>query len=357
MKLLLIVDDFQNGAGNVAQLLALEWDRQGNHIFMLLTDCNSGPRYHLDNINLLYQDFKQIRGNNVQRLYKMTSGMRNVIAEQVKPDLVISFLEYNNTIAGLALWNKTIPLIASERNNVLKLIPPFPWNLLRRLAYYRANLITVQFEAFQTFERGRFADKCRVTPNFIKSPDRVKEQWDEDKVSFVALGRLTKRKRIDYMIEMFAKARLEHAELHIWGRGPEEDNLKKLIRDRCLEQTVFLDGYTEAACEELQKHDVYLMTSSLEGFPNSLSEAQAVGIPAVVMECHGGIREIVADGESGFVVPEGSGDQFIDKLELLAGDRGLRISMGLQAQSIVKRYSKDRILKIWEACMHEAFKG
>lgn len=356
MKLMLIVDDFQNGAGNVAQLLALEWVRQGKQVSLLLTDCNSQPRYQLDKISLLYLDFKQIKGNPAFRLYQMITGMGRRIEEGGRPDLVISFLDYNNTIAGLALWNKKIPLIASERNNVLDLIPTRPWKLLRRLAYYRADLITVQFAAFRTFDGGRFVGKCRVTPNMIKAPAAVKEQWEKDRVSFVVMGRLIKRKRIDFMIDMFAEAavHMKGAQLNIWGQGPEEENLKRIVSERNLERIVFVDGYTGQVHEELLKHDVYLMTSILEGFPNSLSEAQAVGLPAVAMECHEGIREIIEDGESGFVVPISERQQFVEKMILLAGDRPLRIRMGRRAQEIVNRYSKEKILDIWEECMNEA---
>lgn len=359
MRLLLIVDDFQNGAGNVAQLLALEWTRQGNQVSLLLTDCNSKPRYNLEHIGLYYQNFKEIGGNNVLRLFKMVSGMRNIIEEQVHADMVISFLDYNNTIAGLALWNKEIPLIASERNNTVELVPSFPWNVLRRIAYYRANLITVQFAVFQTFDKGRFTHKCRVTPNIINPPAAVKTEWNKHKVSFVALGRLTKRKQIDVMIDMFARMadRVEdEVELHIWGQGPEKDNLKRMIEERHLEGKVFLDGYTEQVHEELLKHDIYLMTSKQEGFPNSLSEAQAVGIPAIAMECHKGIRELIEEGKSGFVIPKEDCGQFMEKMELLVKDRELRISMGEQARKIVDKYSKENILSIWDACMNEAVK-
>lgn len=358
MKLLLIVDDFQNGAGNVAQLLALEWVKQGKQVTMLLTDCTSKPRYNLEHINLLYFNFERIFGNKVARLCKMVLGMRRIMEESGELDLVLSFLDYNNTVAGLALWNKKIPFIASERNNVLELIPPFPWNLLRRIAYYRADLITVQFAVFKTFDKGRFTGKCRVTPNIIKLPDKVKGQWDENRVSFVALGRLTKRKRIELLIEMFAKIAecTNYTELHIWGQGPEEQTLKAIIKEKHLEGRVFLEGYTEHVHEVLLASDVYLMASDQEGFPNSLSEAQAIGIPAIAMACHEGIREIVDDGKSGFVIPKNDCELFVDKMKLLASDRGLRISMGNHASRIVERYSREKILNIWEECMNEALK-
>ena len=106
--------------------------------------------------------------------------------------------------------------------------------------------------------------------------------------------------------------------------------------------------------EELVQHDVYLMTSEQEGFPNALSEALAVGLPAVVFKCHQGIGDLVKSEENGYCIDEGDEKNFINAMKILALDKYKRQTFGQKSISIAKRYDDQSVMQEWEACIKKA---
>jgi glycosyltransferase involved in cell wall biosynthesis len=73
--------------------------------------------------------------------------------------------------------------------------------------------------------------------------------------------------------------------------------------------------------------DTSCLSSVHEGVPIALVEAMAAGVPIVASDC-GAVRDIVDDGEQGYLVPVGDVDRFADRLRLLAGDPDLRARLG-----------------------------
>lgn len=356
MRIVIVVDDYQGGAGNIAQLLALEL-KQANEICLLLTNQHSKPRYPLEGISIKEEKITIKTRNKVKGLLLCVKQMKAAIAD-FAPDLIISFLDNNNSIVCLSQRKTKTPIIVSERSNPLVIYPKFPWNYIRRFAYRRANVVTVQFDIFKNFDKARFAKKCRVTSNIVEKPQYFKTSWESEMIRFVTFGRLQDVKRMDLMIRLFAKAqpKIGKTELHIYGEGPNRETLQALIKELKMEQYVFLEGYCTDVHKTLRENDVYLMTSLQEGFPNALSEAMAVGLPSVSFRCHDGIAELAQNETAGFTVAEGSELEFINKMATLAKDASLRRQMGLKAQTISERYSKKRVMEQWCVCMEKSLK-
>jgi glycosyltransferase involved in cell wall biosynthesis len=81
--------------------------------------------------------------------------------------------------------------------------------------------------------------------------------------------------------------------------------------------------------------DVLLLPSRGEGFPNSLIEAMAAGMAAVVTPV-GAVPEIVAEGGA-LVVPVGESAALAGAIERLVRDPGLRRRLGREGREIVRR--------------------
>ncbi|BFL47583.1 glycosyltransferase [Lactonifactor longoviformis] len=355
MNITIIVDDFHGGAGNIAQLLATELSKK-NKVNLILTNKHSEPRYELNGICLYDDKMSVTRRNKIAGLNSCIKRMKKRILS-IHSDLVISFLDNNNTIACFALWNEeNIPIIVSERSNPVVIYPKFPWNYLRRIAYQRANVVTVQFDVFKEFDKKRFIEKCEVTSNIVEKPMYIKKDWSCTKARFVTFGRLAPVKRMDLMIKLFAKAarKADDIELHIWGDGPEKENLNKLIEQEKMAGRIILKGYNNQVHETLLEYDAYLMTSYQEGFPNSLCEAMAVGLPSVSFMCHTGILELTEDNTAGFTVAVNQEDEFVEKIIVLAVNEEMREKMGKAAQKIVIRYEKSQIMNQWNKCIERA---
>ena len=146
----------------------------------------------------------------------------------------------------------------------------------------------------------------------------------------IALGRLTPQKQFDLLIEAFSQAGTEEDEwqLHVFGEGPEAENLQKMIQDRELGNSVRLRGSTSAAIEEIQNSDILAVSSTYEGFGMTLIEAYACGIPVITFDIERGPKEIVVDGVTGFKAEPFNVEDYAAKLRCLMNDSSLRQKMG-----------------------------
>ena len=73
--------------------------------------------------------------------------------------------------------------------------------------------------------------------------------------------------------------------------------------------------------------DLFMLSSRREGICNSLLEAMAMGLPVVTTDA-GGTRELVLDGQTGYIVPQGDVDGLAHAIIKLINDAALRQRMG-----------------------------
>lgn len=111
------------------------------------------------------------------------------------------------------------------------------------------------------------------------------------------------------------------------GDGPQRGACRAFIEDRGLAGQVFLLGTRENAAELIRDFDVFTLFSRWEGLPLTVIEAMLAGRP-VVASAVGGVGELVAQGETGYLVKPGNREEAAMALGKLAGDKGLRLSMG-----------------------------
>lgn len=76
-------------------------------------------------------------------------------------------------------------------------------------------------------------------------------------------------------------------------------------------------------------------------------EAAAAGIPAVSFDCPCGPRNIIRDGQTGFLVEDGNSKKFADKLLMLMDDVNLRREMGRCAYEDSRQYLPEVVMKRW----------
>ncbi len=113
----------------------------------------------------------------------------------------------------------------------------------------------------------------------------------------------------------------------IAGEGELRTALEHQIREHRLEKHVFLAGFRPDVLSVHKAFDIFVMSSVTEGLGTSLIDAMACGKP-IVATTAGGIPEVVADGETGILVPPRDAERMAAAITTLLEDEALRQRMG-----------------------------
>jgi glycosyltransferase involved in cell wall biosynthesis len=140
----------------------------------------------------------------------------------------------------------------------------------------------------------------------------------------LCVARLVPAKAIDQLVRACVelRARAPGVRLVVAGSGPCEAELRALIADLGLGDTVRLLGRRDDVGSLLAVADVFCLPSRHEGVPLSVLEAMAAGVPCVATAV-GGVTELIEHRRTGLVVPPDSPDALTDAIgELLADPAG-----------------------------------
>lgn len=189
-------------------------------------------------------------------------------------------------------------------------------------------------------------NKICVLPNPVEHPQHIKMQ----KQKIIAyVGRLSRRdKRVDRLLRIWQKCQkpLHDWQLSIIGSGEEEDYLQKMSQDLNLKRVSFL-GYKKDMQPFYDEAAILCMTSSFEGWPMSVAEAQANGVVPVMFDSFDGAREMISSPDEGVLVTPFDEEAYATSLTQLALDDSRRRRMQDGVIRKAKSYSTDRTGKKW----------
>ncbi|MEU5805555.1 MULTISPECIES: glycosyltransferase [unclassified Streptomyces] len=165
-----------------------------------------------------------------------------------------------------------------------------------------------------------------------------------------SVGRLAFEKGVDLLLDAWAEAAPQHPDwvLRIYGAGVEEAALRAHCTTLGIDDSVEWMGSTDDVLGALRGASVFAQASRAEGFPITLLEAMAAGVPAAAFDCAPGVREIVSHGEDGLLARLGNTMELAGHLRVLMADRELRDRLGDRAFRSVQRFSSTEITDRWE---------
>lgn len=166
----------------------------------------------------------------------------------------------------------------------------------------------------------------------------------------IAVGRYDYQKGFDYLIDAWKIVYRIHPEwtLDIIGGGEWKQRLQKQIDEYGLKDCICLKSPTNHIEAEYLQASILVMSSRYEGFGMVLLEAQSVGLPVISFACKCGPRDIITDGEDGFLVPEEDVKVMADRILVLMDNEILRNHMGQIAQRNSQRFSEEVVMAKWE---------
>lgn len=177
------------------------------------------------------------------------------------------------------------------------------------------------------------------------------EQYDARSRRIVSAGRFGKEKGFDQLIHAFAPVAEKHPDwkLDIFGDGEMMPEVERLIAHYHLEHQVNLMGMRTDLAYRYREYAMYVLPSYREGLPLVLLEAKANRLPIVSFDVMTGPREIVRDGVDGLLVPPGDNAALGEAMCRLIENDALRRSMSERSQDNLQKFSKQEIIRQWEA--------
>ena len=150
------------------------------------------------------------------------------------------------------------------------------------------------------------------------------------------VGQLDERKGIGVLLTAFRDIvqTMPSARLVMVGRGPLMEMIESEIAVQGWQQVIILPGFEDDIASVMQAIDVLLLPSYWEGFGIVLIEAMAAGKPAITTATSS-MPEIVADGETGFLIQPGDTEGLASRAVQLLQDSALRRRLGIAAQQRV----------------------
>lgn len=226
------------------------------------------------------------------------------IAKNYKPDFLFSSTGHNNMISillSIVLSNK--PKVIIRESSVASIMKNYSLKsrlydfLLMKPLYKMADKIIAQsvdiardlIEIYHLNE-----SKIQIINNPVKLDPLKIEQHKPEKINLLTIGRFSKEKGYDRLLKVL----MQLPNKYIWqimGDGNLVEQIKKEADKLNLLNRIIFLGFLEEEhkLEIIRQSQLYIQTSYVEGFPNSLLQSVSQGIPAIAFNVPGGTKEII----------------------------------------------------------------
>lgn len=248
------------------------------------------------------------------------------------------------------LYKKNVPFIVSLRgsdvpgfNKRFGLQYVFLKPMIKEI-WKKADVVVANSNGLKELALETYPDlNIGIIPNGIDTNDFEPElSKDRDEIRVLCVSRLIERKGIRYLIEAISKLDSEKVKLTLVGEGNQEAELKQLVRELELDDSVIFKGYVshEKISEIYKKSDIFALPSLNEGMSNALLEALAAGLPVIVTDT-GGTSELI--DENGFIVEKSNSDDIVEALKLMIEQPNLLKKMGERSREIAQNLSWNNV--------------
>lgn len=272
-------------------------------------------------------------------------------------DAAVAFLHPSHYMLILAAIGTKTKVILSERAD--------PYNrkngsifvrLVERVIHY-ADYYVFQSEGAMEAYPLKCRKKSRIIVNALPNRSYPIHHDSTAKKAIVNVARLeVRQKRQDVLFEAFELFCQKHDNyiLVLYGDGPDEVILRKMVADLGLNDRVVFRGVSTTVVEDIVNAQIFVLSSDYEGLPNALLEAMAIGLPCISTDCSpGGARMIIENGENGLIVPCGDVKRLAEAFSILAENEELRNRFSARARDVMTKFNEESIRDAWNGLLEE----
>lgn len=198
------------------------------------------------------------------------------------------------------------------------------------------------------------AEKVHVLYNPLDFESVIKKSAEKtdfnfgDGMKFVLAGTFIKIKGFDRFVKVCKRLKDdgEHFSALIMGDGEEKENIKKIIAETNLGDTVKILDFQTNPYKYIAHSDVYVCSSYAEGYSTAVSESVALNVPVITTECSG-MREIFGENECG-IICENSEDGLYNAMKKVLNDPSLLKKFSAEEKKRANDFSLQKRVKAIE---------
>lgn len=274
--------------------------------------------------------------------YYLNKFFINKIVEKENPDIINvhyasgygtlgRFIQFENKL--LNVWGSDVYDFPNQ-SKIKKQI------LIKNLNSYKAIASTSNCMAKETEQYLTKKQEIYITP-FGVDIEKFKNLNLEKKENKIVIGivkTLEPKYGIEYLIraikeleKILDKENFEKVKVKIYGKGYLKETLENLAKELKIEEKVKFEGFilNSEVPKAINEIDIFVVPSILdsESFGVAAVEAMACEVPVIVSDADG-LKEVVIDNKTGFIVPKKDYKAIAEKIKILVNDRRLRKEMG-----------------------------
>lgn len=342
---------------------------QGHDVTIITSDQKGRPDYFpLEGVRRIDFDlmFSETSKKNFikkyfqrRKLLKRDERLIRQYVNEIKPDIIISTFEYEKNILP-RLKDGSAKLVEihfsrwfrlqRNRKGIGRWIDKFLTKQdFRNVRKYKVFVCLTDEDK----ENWKGLKNVRVIKNFIEG--KTEEPAALDNKKFIAVGRLSYQKGFDRLIEAWKGVNNKYPEwrLVIYGDGPLKESLLKKIADYELTEVVKIYPPVKDIHQKYLECSGLIMTSHYEGLPMVMLEAMEAGLPVVTFDYQCGPKDIIKDGENGFIIKDNDTVALAHAIGKLIQSPELRKRMGKKSFEMAKDFLPEKILPKWEALFNQ----
>ena len=253
-------------------------------------------------------------------------------------------------MALLTAWGLHIPVVVSVRADPNQEYPNGWMRFMARHLFKKAVGVVLQTRECMKFFPKAVQRKSVILHNPVNEVFFENPYEGDRERTIVTVGRIDENKNQALLLRAFAQIAENYPDYRIilYGKGDQEENLKRLARDLEIADHVTFAGNVSDVAKQIKKAGVFVLTSNTEGMPNALIEAMVLGLPVIATDCPcGGPRDLIDHGRNGLLTPVRDVNKMKENLQFVLNDSQNAYQMGQNARKTTDIYREKIVYREW----------
>ena len=349
-----MIGSLSKGGSERVMCNLIQYFIEHNHQVTLVTQYKRNDEYPLDDrVNRIISDInpERVGNNRALNFIRRFQKLRNIWKTE-KPDAILVFIGKNNIMALLTAWGLHIPVVVSVRADPNQEYPNRWMRFMACHLFKKAAGVILQTRECMEFFPKAVQQKSVILHNPVNEVFFENPYKGDREHTIVTVGRIDENKNQALLLRAFARIAADYPDYQIllYGKGDQEENLKRLAGDLGIAERVTFAGNISDVADKIRKAGVFVLTSNTEGMPNALIEAMVSGLPVIATDCPcGGPRDLIDHGKNGLLTPVDDVEKMKENLQFMLNNSQNAYQMGQNARKTTDIYREEIVYQEWMA--------